>query len=301
MNSVLQILGEAAKSSHDVMYSTTLDRRVDPDDLHALGCMPTTVAAIFNDMMCAERPDIGLELLNWTGLLEVLMPSVKPIVGFGGLAQGHKDLWDHTKVVVRQTPARRVIRIAALYHDVGKPRAFRRTGGEVSFHGHEALSARGWTRDSRDSVIFPNKEENNIILMLIQGLEHVEAYDKDWSDSAVRRVYRDFELVWPGLIDLALSDVTTGNPERRQRAQGRTRHLDQRARSLKFEDDKAAAQKLPKGLGNIIAQVWNLEGRALGNYMHYMQELVSNGQLCVNPRAEDYIDWIKEHPLTVTR
>src|SRR5689334_946431 len=71
-------------------------------------------------VMMGKDPEAGLEALLASGALDVLLPEVKNMVGFGDGEWRHKDVWKHTKQVVRQAVPRIEVRWAALLHDVGK-------------------------------------------------------------------------------------------------------------------------------------------------------------------------------------
>jgi poly(A) polymerase len=248
-------------------------------------------------ILTGGHPELGLESLNQTKLLSLLFPGVIPIIGFGGQKHGHKDLWEHTKQVVAQTPPRRATRIAALYHDVGKPKTFRRgPKGKVSFHMHEELSVKTFIRDVETlPAIFPDLVENNRIARIIGGLGQVESYNTKWSDTAVRRIYNEFEDIWSDLIDVALADVTSAYETRRERARNKTRELTQRVKEVIEKDRRTAETKLPKGLGTLVAQVKNIKGRELGAYIRFMQSEVETGRLPIYSDPTQYDNWIREH------
>lgn len=248
----------------------------------------------FNAIITGKWPERGLESLRQSSLLHALLPNVVHIVGFGGLSEGHKDLWEHTKQVVKQAPNSRTIRIAALYHDAGKPFAFKRDAkGEVSFHNHEQLSGRAFMKDAHlRKDIFSNYEENVEIQRLISGLGQVEAYRPDWTDSAVRRLFIDYEDIWNELCALACSDVTSAHADRRARARNRTQELRDRALKLSSEEKRIASTRLPKGTGLQVERLRGVTGARLGEYMRFMQGEIDNGRLAVYVKPEQYDDWI---------
>jgi putative nucleotidyltransferase with HDIG domain len=87
-------------------------------------------------------PDVAGALLQLErlGLVEYVLPELLPLIQFQ--AAGSKDLWTHTRLVVAATPARPVVRWAALLHDAAKPHTYSAQGGEVHFFGHELAGAR---------------------------------------------------------------------------------------------------------------------------------------------------------------
>src|SRR6185436_11036769 len=71
-------------------------------------------------VLMERHPEEGLDALLASGLLTALLPEVKALVGFGDGEWRHKDVWKHTKQVVRQAVPRTEVRWAALLHDIGK-------------------------------------------------------------------------------------------------------------------------------------------------------------------------------------
>ena len=92
-------------------------------------------------LLCGAEPQRGLDLLAATGLLDLWLPELRPMLGCGQNRHHRWDVWRHSLEVARWAPAEPGLRWAALLHDVGKPGA-RTVGpeGEVRFHGHEAMS-----------------------------------------------------------------------------------------------------------------------------------------------------------------
>ena len=81
------------------------------------------------------------------------------------------------------------MRWAALFHDVGKVPTFSRAKGKVTFHGHEVMSARLFDKAARRSGLDDAFRKH--VRFLVRHLGRVEAYEPDWTDSAVRRLHRD--------------------------------------------------------------------------------------------------------------
>ena len=138
-------------------------------------------------LLCGAEPQRGLDLLAGTGLLDLWLPELRPMLGCGQNRHHRWDVWRHTLEVVRWIPADPGLRWAALLHDAGKPGA-RTLGpdGEVRFHGHEAGSLLLVT------VIFERLKAahalRNEVLALVRhhGTHPTEA----WSDAACRRFLR---------------------------------------------------------------------------------------------------------------
>ncbi len=237
-------------------------------------------------LMC-EAPIEALEALQRAGSLP---PSVLATVGFGGLDEGHKDLWEHIKKVVSQTVPRPLVRWAALYHDVGKVKCFSRKSGEVTFHGHEALSAKLFHRESQ--LLGFSLEDRQHVRFLVEHLGHIEAYESGWTDSAVRRVHKLGANYFDDLVDLARADITTKHQDKRERHYRRLAELKARAEALAAAD--AVVPPLPKGLGDVLCVELALApGPELGALMARLRAAVEAGQLPRQAAPSVYVAWVK--------
>ena len=107
------------------------------------------------------------------------------------------------------------MRLAALFHDIGKPktRSFG-PGGTVSFHHHELVGAR-ITRDRMRALRYP-AEDIEKVSDLVELHLRFHTYAMGWTDSAVRRYVRDAGDLLDDLNELTRADCTTRNPIRRR-------------------------------------------------------------------------------------
>jgi len=200
-------------------------------------------------LLTAKAADLHLEQLASSGVLKATFPVLHALIGFGGAGSGHKDLWGHTKQVVIQTLPHAHLRWAALFHDCGKPVAFSRASGEITFHGHEAISTGLFKRAARPSGLF-RPEEIAHIASIIRLLGHVEAYSAEWTDSAVRRLGVELGDLMADVLAVARADCTTGNSATRRRVQQRCHDLNVRLAKVKELD--AIPKALPSGLGDAV-------------------------------------------------
>jgi putative nucleotidyltransferase with HDIG domain len=241
-------------------------------------------------LLMAEGVRPGLEVLQETGVLLEDFPEVAAIVGFGGGEEGHKDLWSHVKQVVFQTPAKAHLRWSALFHDVGKVKCFRRHEGKVSFHGHEIVSARLWEKAAKRTAWF-TVEERTEIKFLVEHLGHVESYDSDWTDSAVRRVVREMGDHFSDLVALSRADMTTSFESKRRKNQGRIDELEARVAALAQADLRP---KPRKGLSLELGTALGIEaGPELGRVMKAVIRAVEAGQLSVDAPLDEYVRWVQ--------
>lgn len=248
--------------------------------------------APFDQILLGRRPDEDLAKLAQEGVIAAVFPEVAAMVGFGG--KGHKALWPHTMQVVRQTVPRLAVRWAALFHDTGKVKCFSTASGKVTFHGHEVMSARLFRGAARRTGLFDSKLLHHVEF-LIANLGLVEAYESDWTDSAVRRLYKLVDTHFEDLLALSRADITTKYQSKREQHHARVKELADRAAELARLDAIPAA--LPKGLGAVVSQALGIPpSRALGQVMKALEAAVEAGELPRQGEVEVYLDYARRLP-----
>jgi tRNA nucleotidyltransferase (CCA-adding enzyme) len=140
-------------------------------------------------MLAARHPSRGLELMRATGLLGQVIPELLEGVGCTQNRFHKHDVFEHTLSVVDATRGDVVVRLGALLHDVGKPRARQpREGapGEFSFFKHEYVGA-----DMADAICrrlkLANADRERVVALV---KNHMFFYMPDWSDGTIRRFVR---------------------------------------------------------------------------------------------------------------
>jgi tRNA nucleotidyltransferase (CCA-adding enzyme) len=141
-------------------------------------------------LLASPHPSRGLELMRETGLLAEVLPELLEGVGCTQNRFHKHDVYGHTLAVVDATEGDAIVRLGALLHDVGKPRARQpREGapGEYSFFKHEYVG-----RDMADAICrrlkLPNADRERVVAMVAH---HMFFYSPDWTDGAVRRFVRN--------------------------------------------------------------------------------------------------------------
>ena len=219
----------------------------------------------------------------------VMPPEIVAIVGFGG--NGHKDLWKHTKTVVAQAIPRRAVRWGALFHDIGKPQCFRQEGSKISFHGHEAVSAKIFNQVGKRLGLEDGFREH--VHFIVYHLGQIEAYLPDWTDSAVRRLGALLGDHLDDAIALSRADITTANSKRRARKHSQLKELHTRILALREEDAQPAP--LPKGLGVALSEALGIPpSKALGSLMNTLKGAVEAGELPVQAPFAVYIEHARQ-------
>jgi poly(A) polymerase len=244
-------------------------------------------------MLLSDRPDRALDILVRSEVMQAVLPDVAALVGFGEGVR-HKDVWEHTKRVVRQTPARLEVRWAALLHDIGKvPTRRFEPGGQVTFIGHPEIGARMFDRIAAQLEFDEASWER--VRFLIASHLRASAYDDTWTDSAVRRFARDAGEALEDLFDLSRADITSKYADKVRRGLRLIDELARRVRELKIEDAKPAP--LPKGLGHaIISELGIAPGPELGRLMQLLKTEVEAGRLEPQQPYEHYLEFIEHDP-----
>jgi len=211
--------------------------RLPPDGVTAVGAEhahrlvdadPARLRAAIELMLMGHDIDTALEWLHETRALAVLFPELEATVDLTQEAgRMHKDVWAHTRQVVRQTVGRPLVRWAALLHDIGKVPTRTYTPEGVHFHGHAEVGARMFDR------IYPrfgfSRDERQTIRFLVKHHLRTNQYSEQWTDSAVRRFHREMGPHMTDLLDLSRADITSKRPGRRKQLLGQISALSDRA------------------------------------------------------------------------
>ncbi|MFO0588068.1 MAG: HD domain-containing protein [Polyangiaceae bacterium] len=248
-------------------------------------------------VMMAYDPETGLDALLACGAIRALFPEVEALVGFGDGEWRHKDVWKHTKQVVRQAVPRIEVRWAALLHDIGKVRTRSISPeGEVHFFGHAEVGARMFDKMDRRLGLFV-KEESLKTSVRFLILHHLRAsqYEASWTDSAVRRFAKEMGPCLLDLLDLSRADITTKRPEKKKKGLKQISDLHERVRLIVEQD--AVVPPLPGGVGNVIMEAFGLPpSRKIGDIKRALEEAIDAGEIPSHQGADFYVEIVKANP-----
>lgn len=247
--------------------------------------------------LCGRHPHLVLQWLRDAGLMTHLLPELDATHAFsqeGG--RRHKDVWEHTKAVVRQSVPRPAVRWAAVLHDIGKVTTRRfLPDGKVTFHGHSEEGVRMFRRGPVRRIGFPPELRERVELLILHHLRAGQ-YDGSWTDSAVRRFHREMEPFLTDLLDLSRADVTSKRPGKRARCLDMIKALERRIEALAQED--ARPRPLPPGLGNLLMDALALPpGKHLAELRARLEALCERGELEGGREAEYYVEAVRERGL----
>jgi len=229
-------------------------------------------------LVCAPQPRAGLALLVDTGLADHVLPELPTLKLEIDEHHRHKDVYEHTLTVLEQAMALEtegpdlVLRLAALLHDIGKPKTRRfEPGGGVSFHHHEVVGAK-MTKARLRALRFPKEVVDDVARLVELHLRFHGYGTGEWKDSAVRRYVADAGPLLDRLHALTRSDCTTRNRRKAQALARSYDHLEARIARLREQEELDAIR--PDLDGNAIMAILGVPpGPAVGRAWAYLKDL----------------------------
>ena len=247
--------------------------------------------------LCDKHAHVAMQWMRDVGLLPLLLPELDATVAFsqeGG--RRHKDVWEHTKTVVRQAVPRPEVRWAAALHDIGKVPTRKFTErGSVTFHGHAEVGVRMFRRGPAKRITFPAPVRSRVEELIRYHLRPGQ-YEVSWTDSAVRRFDREMGDCLRDLLDLSRADITSKRPGKRQACLRQISALAKRIEELRAEDSKP--KPLPPGLGNHLMSALELPpGKHLAELRERLETLFESGEIEGGRDASYYVDLVRSRDL----
>jgi poly(A) polymerase len=234
-------------------------------------------------MLVSERPKLALELLDEAGLLEVVLPEIAACKGVPQTGFHTHDVFGHTLLTVAATPPDLLLRLGALFHDVGKPLT---AAGDGTFVGHEEVGAE-IAKSALERLRFSLKDVEVVTTLVRLHLRPV-FYRSEWTDGAVRRLARDAGPLLARLMLLARADIAASaypHPEK----------LDELQRRL----DEVVAER-PSRLEALITgeEIMRIRGIGpspeVGRLKKRLEEMVIDGEIA--PDRQAITDYLSGHP-----
>jgi tRNA nucleotidyltransferase/poly(A) polymerase len=241
------------------------------------------IADELRKMLVAERPGLAIELLDQGGLLEVVLPEVAACKGVAQGGYHTHDVFGHTVLTVNSTPPDLALRLAALFHDVGKPVTATPDG---AFAGHEEVGA-SLAAAALDRLRFSHKEIEAIAHLVRLHLRPVY-YRSNWTDGAVRRLARDAGPQLERLLALARADLAASAypvPEKLD-------ELEERLKKVLKERPSRMSSPID---GEDIIRVRGIPpGPEVGRIKARLAELVMEGEIAAD--RESVLSYLAAHP-----
>ncbi|MEW1689768.1 CCA tRNA nucleotidyltransferase [Streptomyces sp. NPDC091265] len=274
-------------------FAAQLDFEVAPDVVVAMTQMAGRIEIVsaervreeLNKLLLSSHPRKGLALLVDTGLAQQVLPELPALRLESDEHHRHKDVYEHSLTVLEQAIDLEqdgpdlILRLAALLHDIGKPRTRRfEKDGRVSFHHHEVVGAKMVKKRMTD-LKYSNDMVKDVSKLVELHLRFHGYGDGEWTDSAVRRYVRDAGPLLERLHKLTRSDCTTRN-KRKAASLSRTYDaLEERIAQLQDKEELDAIR--PDLDGNEIMQILSVgPGPVIGKAYAFLLELrLENGPM----------------------
>jgi len=257
-------------------------------------------------LLLADRPRAGLTLLVDTGLAERVLPELPALRLEIDEHHRHKDVYEHSLTVLEQAILLEgrladggpdlVTRLAALLHDIGKPKTRRfEPGGGVSFYHHDVVGAK-LTRKRLTALKFPSAVVDDVARLVQLHLRFHGYGGGEWTDSAVRRYVRDAGPLLDRLHVLTRADCTTRNQRKALALERAYDSLEERIARLAEVEELAAIR--PDLDGNAIMKILGvppgpLVGRA---YKHLLELRLDRGPLDPDVARDELVRWWADQP-----
>jgi len=322
---VLRTPGSATSSFTDdplrmlraARFAAQLDFSVDPSVISAIVEMSDRLSIIsaerirdeFVKTLMSSNPRLGLRLLVETGLAAHFLPELPKLKLEIDEHHHHKDVYEHTLTVLEQAIAHEdrlggpnlVIRLAALMHDIGKPRTRELIpGGGVSFHHHEVVGAK-MTKRRLKELRFESKIVDDVSTLVFLHLRFHGYGSGEWTDSAVRRYIRDAGDLLDSLHVLTRADCTTRNKRKADQLSATYDSLENRIAELKAQEELDRIR--PDLDGQQIMEILGIKpSRLVGEAYDFLLELrMERGPLGPELATEELLAWARNKELRISQ
>jgi poly(A) polymerase len=253
----------------------------------------------FVKTLMSPNPRMGITLLVETGLADKFLPEIPKLKLEIDEHHHHKDVYEHTLTVLEQAIALEerldgpnlTLRLAALMHDIGKPKTKELIpGGGVSFHHHEVVGSR-MTKERLRTLRFDNHVIKNVAKLVFLHLRFHGYGNGEWTDSAVRRYVRDAEDLLIHLHLLTRADCTTRNKKKAESLARIYDQLEERIVQLMMQEELNKIR--PDIDGDEIMKILGVKpSPVVGEAYNYLLELrLEHGPLGVEKATQELLTW----------
>ena len=312
---ILRTPGKATDSFSDdplrmmraARFMSQLDFTVSPDVVEAMSEMADRISIISAERvhdeliktLMSDQPRRGLALLVDTGIAQLILPELPLLKLEIDEHHHHKDVYEHTLTVLEQAIALEdrlggpnlVIRLAALLHDIGKPKTRELIpGGGVSFHHHEVVGAR-MAKNRLKALRFDNETIEAVNTLVFLHLRFHGYGSGEWTDSAVRRYVRDAGDLLPYLHVLTRADCTTRNAKKAATLAATYDSLEERIATLQEAEELGKIR--PDLDGNQIMEILGVKPSPLIGkaYAHLLELRLDRGPLGEEEARRELLAW----------
>ncbi len=295
-------------------FAAQLEFSVSPDVVDAMRDMADRLEIVSAErvrdelvkLLLTSSPRRGLELLVDTGLADRVLPELPALRLELDEHHRHKDVYEHSLTVLEQAIVLEprlegggpdlVTRLAALLHDIGKPRTRRFNGdGSVTFHHHDVVGAKLAAKRLR-ALRFPKETLSDVSRLVELHLRFHGYGSGEWTDSAVRRYVRDAGPLLERLHILTRADCTTRNARKAERLRRTYDDLEKRITRLLAEEELAALRPDLDGQ-QIMAVLGIAPGPMVGKaYSFLLERRLDEGPLGEERATAELLSWWAAQP-----
>ena len=269
-------------------FAAQLDFTLDEDVITAMRDMAGRISIIsaerirdeFVKLLLSPTPRIGITILVESGIAAIVLPEIPQLQLEVDEHHHHKDVYEHSITVLEQAIAQEerlggvnlVLRLAALLHDIGKPKTRNLIpGGGVSFHHHEVVGAR-LAKKRLKELRFDNETIEAVETLVALHLRFHGYGEGEWTDSAVRRYVRDAGDLLVHLHVLTRADCTTRNAKKAERLSQIYDSLEARIAVLMEQEELSKIRPDLDG-AQVMALLDIAPGAQVGKALDFLMEL----------------------------
>ncbi len=272
-------------------FASQLEFTVAEPTLQAIAALRETIRIVSPERIQSEMvrllqtddPSRGIRILVESGLIDEFMPEVSALQLEVDEHHHHKDVYEHSLTVLRQAIQHEkerfpdaepniALRLAALLHDVGKPRTRKlEPNGGVTFHHHDVVGSR-MVKKRLQALRFDNDTTAAVAKLVELHLRFFGYAEGAWTDSAVRRYVRDAGSLLAELHILTRADVTTRNKKKAARLARAYDDIENRIDELAAQEELDSLR--PELDGNQIQATLGIgPGREVGEAYKFLMEI----------------------------
>ncbi|WP_437280156.1 CCA tRNA nucleotidyltransferase [Sorangium sp. So ce375] len=264
-------------------FAATLEGTLDPETERAMGtarshqtfrCVSAErVRDEWLKAMRARRPSVAFEIMRRTDLLAITCPEMMESVGCEQNRWHAYDVWGHAMACLDACKPDPILRVAALMHDIGKPRTreLSEKTKDYTFYEHERVGA-----EMADPILarlrFSNDERARIVALI---RHHLICYDDTWTDAAVRRwLRRVTPALAPDLYDIGVADAL-GKGREVSEDIATIGRLRERVEALLAAGAALSAKDLAVNGNRLMKELGIPPSRLVGELLEHLVELVT--------------------------
>jgi len=230
----------------------------------------------------SPKPSVGLNLLQLTGVMDIIFPEISQLSGVDQRSEyHHKDVFNHTLQVVDNVAAvsgNIWLRFAALVHDIAKPKTKKFIENKGwSFHGHEELGARMMKKIFLRMKL-PLHQLNYIEKLVRMHLRPIPLAQEIVTDSAIRRLAAEAGEELVDLLTLCRADITSKNPDKIKKFLKNYDIVEKKIIEVQEKDNLRNFQSPVRG--DEIMKICNLEpSKKVGIIKKKIEEAILEGEI----------------------